>query len=92
MSAVSIVELPPLGAALWALRPPAARPEDDLPVEAEALTEGTQELPVVAAVDAPTELIVTPTVDELDAPLASLGDLIPALIADALDAELAVAQ
>ncbi|WP_320067670.1 hypothetical protein [Micromonospora sp. RTGN7] len=73
-------DLPPLGAALWALRPPANRPAE--PAPSEALTAGTQELPVVCPV----------LFDALDAPLATLGDLAPALIADALTAEQALAD
>ncbi|MFI1195486.1 hypothetical protein ACH4T9_19825 [Micromonospora sp. NPDC020750] len=85
----AITDLPPLGAALWALRPPVARPVSD-PEPSEALTGGTQQLPtVVCPAAASTELVTVP-VDALDAPLASLGDLAPALIADALIAELTV--
>ncbi|KXK63392.1 hypothetical protein AWW66_03500 [Micromonospora rosaria] len=77
-----------LGAALRALRPPAARTEPT-PDPAPALTAVTSELPTVAAT-APTE-VAPAWVDALDAPLASLGTLAEPGIADALAAELAEA-
>ncbi|WP_320069139.1 hypothetical protein [Micromonospora sp. RTGN7] len=82
----AIAELPPLGAALWALRPapppdpPAPASADPAPVAvvtAEALTTSTQELPIIA---------VPEVLDPLTMSLDRLGELLPARLHDELRA------